>query len=128
MMLTGRKRIELRLAKVRRPPFNCVRAGDILWLKPPSRPVCAFATAGRCLFREVHSRRVLAALLKRHARAMGDETAVREYTAAGARFVSLIWLAGVTAVRPVTIQKKDRRGWVVLPVPLRPALKVGRGS
>ena len=41
MILEGKKRIELRLHKTRRPAFGHVFAGDRLFLKASSGPVCA---------------------------------------------------------------------------------------
>ncbi|MBN2562739.1 MAG: ASCH domain-containing protein [Phycisphaerae bacterium] len=56
LLLSGKKRIECRFSSVKRAPFEAVANGDLLWLKVPSGPVQAIATAGDCLFRELAAR------------------------------------------------------------------------
>jgi len=113
-MLDGRKRIECRLSKIRKPPFECVSPGDLLWFKPPSQPIRAFAVAGRCEFREIHEPDTMATMLARYENDICADPGFFADAPSWARFASLIWIQSVAAIRPMRIQKSDQRAWVAL--------------
>lgn len=118
-MLAGRKRIECRMSMHHKPPFEAVRPGDLLWLKPPSKPVCAVATAGRCAFRSVRGKAEWTRYVAPHRDAIAAEPAFwadRDQV----RFVSLIWVTTVLAIEPIPVVKRDRRAWVVMHQPPKP--------
>jgi hypothetical protein len=112
-ILEGRKRIELRLYKTRRPAFGRVWAGDKLFLKISSGPVCATAIAEAVKnFENLTPKRILE--LKRlynHDIGGGDE---HWRSKMDCKFAFLVWLKDVRAIEPVRIHKKDWRAWVIL--------------
>lgn len=127
LMLTGRKRIECRLSSVRRPPFKAVSPGDLLWLKLPSRPVRALATAGRCLFRELRSEADLVEFIDQHADHICAVDGFFKGAAEWARYVSLIWIETVVVIDSLPVYKSDKRAWVALDRMPVPGLRLGYG-
>jgi ASC-1-like (ASCH) protein len=113
MILEGRKRIELRLYKRKHPAFGRVFAGDKLFLKISSGPVCATATVEAVKnFENLTPERILE--LKRlynHDIGGGDE---HWQSKIDCKYCLLVWLKDVKTIEPVRIQKKDWRAWVVL--------------
>jgi len=113
MILTGRKRIELRLHKTRRPAFGRVRAGDRLFLKVSSGPVCATATAEQVKSFESLTPEKILEIKRLYNHDIGGSD---EYwqDRMDCKFCLLIWLGDVKTIEPVRIDKKDWRAWVVL--------------
>ena len=115
MILEGRKRIELRLHKTRRPAFGRVFAGDKLFLKASSGPVCATATVEKVkYFEDLTPERILE-IKRRHNRDIGgsDEHWQGKMDS---RFCFLVWL-GVTVNLIAAVVR--RCGWARLGVVLR---------
>jgi len=113
MILEGRKRIELRLYKTKHPALGRVFAGDKLFLKISSGPVCATATAEAVKnFENLTPGRILD-LKKRYNHDIrgGDE---HWQSKMDCKFCLLVWLKDVKTIEPVRISKKDWRAWVVL--------------
>jgi len=125
-MVAGRKRIECRLSAVRRPPFEAVSPGDLLWLKLPSRPIHAVATTGRCSFHELRTGADLGTLLNKWSAQICAADGFFDGAAAWANFASLIWIETVVVIRPMPIYKSDQRAWVVLDQIPFPQMRVGR--
>jgi ASC-1-like (ASCH) protein len=46
-ILSGKKKVESRFSKSRRNFLNSIKAGDLLFLKQSSGPVCATARVGK---------------------------------------------------------------------------------
>jgi ASC-1-like (ASCH) protein len=113
MILAGQKRVELRLYKSKHPAFGRVFAGDKLFLKVSSGPVCATATVEKVkTFENLTSERILS--LKQqynHEIGGGDE---HWQSKMNCKYCLLIWPKDVKAIEPVRIWKKDWRAWVVL--------------
>ncbi len=120
LLLAGRKRIECRLSKIRRPPFEAVETNDLLWLKLPSGPIRAVATVGRCRFHELRHDGDLARLIDRHADDIQAEPSFFAGAESWARYLSLISIERVVGVSPMRVFKSDQRAWVVLSSPPRP--------
>ncbi len=113
MILEGKKRIELRLHKTRRPAFGRVFAGDRLFLKASSGPVCATATAEKVeTFENLTPERILE-IKQLYNRDIGG-TDEHWQDRMGCKFCFLVWLRDVKPIKPVRIDKKDWRAWVVL--------------
>ena len=113
MILEGRKRIELRLYKTRHPAFGRVFAGDKLFLKISSGPVCATATVEAVKnFEDLTPGRILE-LKQRYNQDIGggDE---HWQSKMDCKYCLLVWLKDVKTIEPVRISKKDWRAWVVL--------------
>jgi len=113
MILEDRKRIELRLYKSKHPAFGRVFAGDKLFLKISSGPVCATATVESVKnFENLTSERILELKhLYNHDIGGGDE---HWQSKLDCKYCLLVWLKDVKTIEPVRIQKKDWRAWVVL--------------
>jgi len=123
-MLAGKKRIECRLSRLRKPPFEAVATGDVLWLKPPSRPICAMALVGDCRFRELKPGEVLADVVAPYVTAIAADARFFDDAEPSARFLSLISLTKVVSFAPIPVMKRDQRAWVVLDGPVRPGMRV----
>ena len=123
-MLAGTKSIEARLSRMRKPPWGEVAKGDLLWLKPPSRPITALAVAGRCRFESPTCQESVIAILSGAANEIAAQPGFFDAATPHARFVSLIEIARVVALNPIPFQKRDRRAWVVLDGPLYPNMNV----
>ncbi len=112
-ILAGRKTVESRFIKTRHCPFGRVSAGDRLFLKVSSGPVCATAIVAAAENFENLTPRQIAAIREKHNRQICGSD---EYwqNIAHCSFGILAWLKDVKTIRPVYINKKDWRGWVVL--------------
>jgi ASC-1-like (ASCH) protein len=112
-ILTGKKTVESRFSLKRCPPYRRVSPGDVLLLKRASGPVLGISRVADVLFYELDRDR-LKSIRKTHADAIcpasGDFWRERE----GASFATLIWLEKVKAIDPLSVKKRDRRGWVIL--------------
>lgn len=124
LMRRGRKRIECRLSSVRRPPFEVVAPGDLLWIKPPSQAVCAVATAGDCEFHPLDNPQDLEKVQREHGRLIGAAPGFFDEAAGWARFCSLIWIKTIVSIQPLPMCKADQRAWVVLREAPRPGMHV----
>jgi hypothetical protein len=117
MILQGKKRVECRLLRTRRPPFQTVAKDHLIWLKEPGGPIRGHATVRRIRRWENLTPQSLARLRRTYNRyILGEPAFWREK--ANARYAILIWLTNVTACRSFRIKKSDRRGWVTLSSPL----------
>jgi len=121
LILSGVKRVECRLSRLRRPPFEAIAVGDLLWLKPPSHPIQALATAGRCVFHQLRQPAELADIVRDYGEMIRAEPDFFRDAARWAKYVSLIWIDTVFAITPLPFQKSDQRAWVVLDEMPRPA-------
>lgn len=112
-ILAGRKRVESRFTKTRRVPFGRVQAGDKLFLKQSSGPVCATATVAAVKsFENLTPKRIRELRTRYNDLIVGSG----EYWQgrADCAFGFLVWLGDVRAVEQVRIAKKDWRAWVIL--------------
>lgn len=128
LLRSGRKQVECRLSTMRRAPFEVVAPGDLLWLKLPSRPVLAVATAGRCLFRELHRPSDLDGLVRRYGDLICAADGFFADAATWARYISLIWIETFVVMQPMPVHKSDQRAWVLLDQMPYPGMRLGRRS
>lgn len=113
MIINGGKTVESRFIKTRRSPFGSVRAGDRLFLKASSGPVCATATAGAVKnFENLTPQRMLELERQYNHLIIGSDVYWR--TRADCQCGFLVWLKDVLPIEPVRINKKDWRAWVIL--------------
>jgi ASC-1-like (ASCH) protein len=112
-ILAGRKRIESRFTKTRRPAFGQVLPGDRLFLKLSSGPVCATATVDAVKYYEGLTSKEILEIRRQH---NDDIQASEQYwrSKADCKFGFLVWLKNVERIEPVRIHKRDWRAWVVL--------------
>jgi len=112
-ILAGRKTVESRLLKTRRAPVGCVQAGDRLFLKLSCGPVCGVAIAQKVLnFSEVSPEKISRLSERYNKYILAGQQYWRDR--ASCKYAVLVWLVGVRAISPVSIDKRDLRGWVVL--------------
>lgn len=112
-ILNGSKTIELRLLKAAFPPFGCIAAGDRLFLKESSGPVCAVAQVSAFTeLKNLTPGKILSLKAEFNNLILGDD----EYwkLKSDSKFAVLVWIKKVRAIKPVRIYKKDWRAWVVL--------------
>jgi len=112
-ILAGRKRIESRFTRTKHSPFGQVLAGDRIFLKLSSGPVCAVANVGAVKNFENLTPKQIIEIKQQYNHHIGGSN---EYwqSKAGCRFGFLVWLEDIEAIEPVRIGKKDWRAWVVL--------------
>ncbi|MFB0555882.1 MAG: ASCH domain-containing protein [Phycisphaerae bacterium] len=112
-ILDGRKQIESRFTRTKRPAFGRVLAGDKLFLKLSSGPVCATATVAAVKnFENLTPGQTIEIKQRYNNYIKGSD----EYwlSKMNCRFGFLVWLTDVKPIEPVRINKKDWRAWVVL--------------
>lgn len=110
-ILDGRKTIESRFGVHRNPPFDRVHPGDLILLKRSGGPVVGIALAGKADYYELEDG-MLNDIREQFASQIYAED--DEFWAARAdkRFASLIEIDDVTKINTMTVDKRDRRGWV----------------
>jgi ASC-1-like (ASCH) protein len=112
-LLEGRKTIESRFTRNRVAPFEQVRSGDVVFFKPAATPVLAAGFVTEAL----HIR-LADVPLTEIARQFGEAIAPADQSfwidRAEARFATLLTMGEVINIPPISIAKRDRRGWVVL--------------
>jgi len=112
-ILEGRKKIESRFTRTKRPAFGRVLAGDKLFLKLSSGPICATASVSEVKnFENLTPGQIIGIKQRYNHYIKGSD----EYwdSKMNCRFGFLVWLRDVKPIEPVRINKKDWRAWVVL--------------
>ena len=112
MILSGEKTIESRFTKVKCLPFGRVARGDTLLLKQAAGPVRGEATVENVLYFENLSPREVTEVFVSHPGILAGKDFVEEKK--GSRYATLIFLKDVKSVKPYSVEKKDRRPWVIL--------------
>ncbi len=113
LILSGRKTIELRLTRARRPACGQVASGDRLLLKASAGPVCAGATVEDVRYYEDLVPERIAEIRRQYGDRIGGDDAVWA-SLMDCRSGLLVWLTGVRRIEPIRIEKKDMRAWVLL--------------
>ncbi len=118
-ILAGRKSVECRLSSRARPDFAAAAAGDWLWLKRPSGPVCGAARVSAARLVSPAGPDEVRRVAERYA---GQIRADRSFWAGTdwVRTIGLFTLEEVLALSRLWVSKFDRRAWVVLPSAPRP--------
>jgi ASC-1-like (ASCH) protein len=112
-ILDGSKRIESRFSKARSYALGRVQVGDKLFLKESSGPVCATAMVkGVKKFENLTPKQIIGIKEQYNHHILGSEEYWRSKS--DSRFGFLAWLEDVKSIKPVRINKKDWRAWVVL--------------
>ena len=123
-LMRGDKRIECRIGVTRKPPFDCVSPGDILWFKSPSGPIRALGRAGRCTFKKFASTSALTRYLKPYVRKIRAEPGFFDRLNPESKYASLIAIDCVVRMTPWVVRNRDQRGWVMLPTAPRPGERI----
>ena len=113
LISTGKKTVECRASRYRRPPFSRVSRADLLWLKLSSGAVVARCSVSWCQSLEINTPSQLRALKTSWARHIRADRCFWQ-TAGPRRYWTLIGLGKIQHCQPFLIGKRDRRSWVVL--------------
>src|SRR5579862_7332018 len=112
-IVRGEKTIESRLSRVACAPYKRVVVGDEILFKRAGGAIEASAIAESVHFYEgLTPGRVLSLVHEFAEGLMLEDSFIRAKLEA--RFATLIFLAAVKEIPPMRIEKRDRRGWVVL--------------
>jgi ASC-1-like (ASCH) protein len=112
-ILAGRKSIESRLSIAKPYAFERLSPGDKLFFKESSGPVCATARVKAVKnFENLTPRRIIEIKQQYNRYILGSNEYWRSRR--NCRFGFLVWLEDVKSIKPVRINKKDWRAWVVL--------------
>jgi ASC-1-like (ASCH) protein len=112
-ILSGQKSIESRFTRTKHHGFGRVLVGDKLFLKESSGPVCATAKVAVVKnFENLTPKRIVEIKQQYNHHIIGSDEYWRSKS--DCRFGFLVWLGEVKSIKPVRINKKDWRAWVVL--------------
>ena len=112
-ILDGRKKVESRFMQANGHGFGRVFPGDKLFLKESSGLVCAVATAAAVKnFQNLTPKRMVEIKRRYNHYIIGGDEYWRGKR--DSKFGFLVWLKDVKSIKPVRINKKDWRAWVVL--------------
>ncbi len=113
-ILNHEKTVESRFSKVRCAPYQHVEVGDIILLKEQSGPIRGQARVKDVVyFSGLTPEKIKAIEEEYNNRLKVDEKFWQ--TKRDAKYATLMSLEEVKQLPPETYEKKDRRGWVVLP-------------
>ena len=112
-VLDGRKTIESRFSIYRRPPFGCVRSGDLVLVKRSGGPVIALAEISQVWYYELDAEG-WDFIRTRFASQLCIEGPEFWQRKSSSCFATLMQFERVEELDPLPCSKRDRRGWVVL--------------
>lgn len=112
-LLDGRKTVESRFSIHRRPPFGCVKSGDLVLIKESGGPIVAVAEISEVWYYQL-DRDAWDLIRTRFARQLCVDDPVFWESKASSYFATLMQIGRVEKLDPLTCAKRDRRGWVVL--------------
>ena len=112
-MLEGRKTIESRFSQKRIAPFNKINPGDIILLKKAGGQIVAVCLADDTWFYRLDPES-WNTIKENFADYICAQDPAFWHEREKAAFATLIKVVRVTPIEPVSIEKRDRRGWVVL--------------
>jgi hypothetical protein len=112
-LLDGTKTIESRFTRHRVAPFEQVSSGDVIFFKPAGSPITAAGLAGTVQHLDLQII-PLQRVAEQYSPAIAPADVSFWADRAAARYATLVTMLDVVQTQPVPIQKRDRRGWVVL--------------
>ncbi len=112
-ILAGRKTIESRLTVTRRAYWDRILYGDKLFLKQSSGPVCATAKVLKARYYENLTPKEIEQIKNQYNSSIFGEDKYWQ-SKRPCRYGVLVWLGEVRRIKPVWIEKRDWRAWVVL--------------
>jgi hypothetical protein len=113
-MLEGRKTVESRFSVKRSPPFNRVHRGDVIMLKKAGGPVVGICMASESWFYQLDSQSWTTIKQEFASYICAQDPKFWEERE-GASFATLIKVTHVRNIQAIKVEKRDRRGWVVIP-------------
>jgi len=112
-ILHGQKTVESRFSVHRHPPYGAVKEGDVLLLKEVGGPVVGISQVGTVWEYELDPDSI-SELRSEFAAALCAQNPAFWEDRAAASFATLMRLERVRSIQRITVEKRDRRGWVVL--------------
>ena len=113
-ILEGTKTVESRFSKNRIAPYGVVESGDVVLLKRSgAKSVSGLCIVRRVWFYQLDNENLQVIKNDFSAGLRADGSAFWEQRQS-ARFATLMRISEVYRLPPIEIQKRDRRGWVVL--------------
>lgn len=109
----GTKTIESRFSINRCAPFGVVNTGDVLLIKEAAGPITGICKIGHVWSYRVEPE-ILVELQTRFEVAMCAENPTFWTDRRDVAFATLMQISNVSRIQPFEIQKRDRRGWVVV--------------
>ncbi len=114
-LLSGDKRLDCRLSKVKIPPYGVVSVGDIVYIKPSGKQIIGKFNVEQVVYVDTPGEREWRWLYEE----LFDELAVDKkflQDRRDSRYMTLIRIGPVASffTPPARIVKHDRRPWVVL--------------
>jgi len=111
-ILDGQKTIESRFSSMRCAPYERVKLGDVVLLKKAGGPVVGICQIASVRFYQLEEDSW------REIKTFATEICAEDPTFWEARedasFATLMRIKHVQTINPIKVEKKDRRGWVVL--------------
>ncbi|MCP5056915.1 MAG: ASCH domain-containing protein [bacterium] len=114
-ILAGKKTIESRFSVNRVAPYGAISPGDCLVLKRSSGPIVGLCTVSDVEFFEL-DRSTRAQIRADYGRGLCAETPEFWKAREHACYATLMHIDSVIPLPPLSCAKRDRRGWVVLPL------------
>lgn len=111
-ILNHQKTIETRFSSVRCAPYERVRRGDVILLKRAGGPITGLCQVSSVRFYELEEESWHE--IKAFASEICAEDPAFWEAREGASFATLMRIKHVQTINPIRLNKKDRRGWVVL--------------
>jgi hypothetical protein len=111
-ILSGEKTIESRFSRNRCAPYGEIHDGDVILLKEVAGPICGIALARRIWCFELMDEPIDRIRHRFGARICADDGFWE--ARADAHYATLIELDVPAAIEPISLDKRDRRGWVCL--------------
>ena len=112
-VLDGRKTVESRFSIHRRPPFGCVRSGDLVLIKESGGPVVAVAEVSSVWYYKLDPS-AWDFIRNRFSEQLCVDDSEFWKSKVSSYFATLMQFARVDKLDPLNCSKRDRRGWVVL--------------
>jgi hypothetical protein len=112
-LLFGRKTIESRFSSVRCAPYYSVKTGDIVLVKRSSGPIVGLFRAGEVWSYRLSSK-AWTTIKERFGEAISPSGPDFWQDNESATYATLIEVDHVRHLEPISWNKSDRRGWVVL--------------
>lgn len=112
-VLEGKKTVESRFSTRRLPPFGQLQRGDVLLLKRAAGPILGICRVGGVWFYRLEPKS-WSEIRERFGRGLCLNEDEFLDSRGRASYATLMQLEGVRFLEPVEINKRDRRGWVVL--------------
>jgi hypothetical protein len=112
-ILTGKKTIESRLSKNKCSPYGKVRHGDIILLKQSGGPVIGLCEVSEAWYYKLDPMTWSKLMID-----FFDEINVKDESfwveRQAASYATLLRISHPESIQPLSVSKKDKRGWVVM--------------